>query len=182
MKALSDFFPVLLFFAVYKWQGIYAATATLMAATLAQALWHKARHGRFERMHLVTLALVAVFGGATLALHDETFIKWKPTVINWLFAAAFLATNLIGAKPLLARMMADKIALPATLWPRLNAAWGLFFLAMGALNLWVAFSFDTDTWVNFKLFGMMGLTLLFLIAQGVWMARHIREKAPEEAP
>jgi len=176
MKALFDFFPVLLFFAVYQWQGIYAATAALIAATLAQTLWHRIRHGRFETMHLVTLALVAVFGGATLALHDEAFIKWKPTVINWLFAAAFLGSLFIGDKPLLARMMAGKIALPAHLWPRLNAAWGLFFLGMGALNLWVAFRFPTETWVNFKLFGMMGLTLAFLIAQGVWMARHVQEE------
>ncbi|MDX8402163.1 MAG: septation protein A [Mariprofundaceae bacterium] len=176
MKVLLDFFPVLLFFAVYQWQGIYAATAALMAVTLLQAIWHRVRHGRFETIHLVTLALVAVFGGATLALHDDTFIKWKPTVVNWLFAAAFLATQFIGNKPLIARMMDSKIALPAQVWTRLNAAWSLFFLGMGALNLWVAFRFPTETWVNFKLFGLLGLTFAFVLAQGFWLARHVQEE------
>ncbi len=174
MKMLFDFFPVLVFFAVYKLYDIYAATAALIATSLVQTLAFRLRHGRFERMHVITLALVALLGGATLALHDEAFIKWKPTIVNWLFGAAFLLSQWIGERNLVRRMLADKIELPEAAWTRLNAAWGLFFVAMGCLNLWVAFSFDTETWVNFKLFGLMGLTLAFIVAQGLWLARFVR--------
>lgn len=177
MKFLFDFFPILLFFITYKWQGIYAATAVAIAASFIQVglFWFK--HRRFETMHLVTLALIAVLGGATLYLQDERFIKWKPTLVNWLFAAAFLGSQFIGNKPLAERMMGGSISLPAEIWRRLNGMWLLFFLAMGFANLYVVYNFDTETWVNFKLFGMMGLTLAFVIAQAFYLARHIE---PEE--
>ncbi|RMG93035.1 MAG: septation protein A [Zetaproteobacteria bacterium] len=174
MKMLYDLFPVLLFFVAYKWQDIYTATAVLILASLVQTIVHRLRQGRFETSHLITLALVLVFGGATLLLHDELFIKWKPTVINWLFGIAFLASHWIGNKPIIARMLDTKIDLPETVWRRLNAGWGTFFLVLGALNLYVAFAFDTDTWVNFKLFGLMGLTLLFIIAQSIYLAKHLQ--------
>ncbi len=180
MKMLYDLFPVLLFFAAYKWQNIYTATAVLMLASLAQTIFHRLRHGRFETSHLITLVLVLIFGGATLLLHDELFIKWKPTVINWLFGMAFLGSHWIGGKPLIARMLDARIDLPGIIWRRLNAGWGIFFLVLGALNLYVAFAFDTDTWVNFKLFGLMGLTLLFIIAQSIYLARHLQAEQPTD--
>ncbi|RMH61183.1 MAG: septation protein A [Zetaproteobacteria bacterium] len=173
MKLLSDFLPVLLFFTAYKLYGIYVATAVLIVASLVQTLWHRLHFGRFENNHLITLALVLVFGGATLMLHDELFIKWKPTVINWLFALLFLASRWFGGQSLLERMLGDKIELGQRVWRRLNLAWIAFFIAMGGANLYVAFHFDTDTWVNFKLFGMMGLTFAFIIGQSLYLARHL---------
>lgn len=180
MKILFDFFPVVLFFTAYKMYDIYVATAVLMAASLLQTgLWWM-KHRQFEKMHLITLALVCIFGGATLLLQNEMFIKWKPTVINWLFAAAFVGSHFIGEKVLIKRMMADHIHLPEPVWLKLNLAWSGFFLLMGVLNLIVVYQFDTDTWVNFKMFGMLGLTLVFVIAQSIAISRYIREGAPQE--
>lgn len=174
MKFLFDFFPILLFFAAYKVYGIYAATATAIAATFLQVGVAWLRHRRCERMHLVTLAVIVVFGGATLYLRDPVFIKWKPTVAYWLFALALAASGYIGdGRTLVERMMGQVMSAPAAVWNRLNLAWALFFAALGGINLYVAYQFDEDTWVNFKLFGLMGLTLLFIIAQAVYLARHL---------
>lgn len=174
MKLLFDLFPVLLFFLAYKLYGIYAATAVAIAASFIQVGWFWWRHRRFETMHLVTLGLIAVLGGATLWLHNEDFIKWKPTVVNWLFGAAFLGSQFIGRKTLVERMMSSAIALPAAIWQRLNLGWATFFLLLGGANLYVVHHYDTDTWVNFKLFGMMGLTLAFMVAQAFYLARHVK--------
>ncbi len=175
MKFLFDFFPILLFFIAFKVWDIFIATGVAIAATFVQVglFWWK--HRRFERMHLITLALIVIFGGLTIFLRDETFIKWKPTILNWLFAAAFLLTQVIGKKPLVQRMLETNISLPEAVWSRLNLIWVAFFTLMGAANIYVAYSFDTDTWVNFKLFGMMGLTVLFVIAQAFYLAKHMPE-------
>ncbi len=173
MKMLFDFFPVLLFFAAYKFYDIYIATAVLIAASAVQTFGSRLMTGRFEKAHLITLALVALFGGATLLLHDEIFIKWKPSVINWLFGIVFIGSHFIGKKTIIERMMGGNIELPARLWSRLNLAWAVFFLSLGFLNIYVAFSFDTDTWVNFKMFGLMGLTFAFIIAQSIYLMRHM---------
>lgn len=173
MKLLFDFFPILLFFIAYKLYDIYVATAVLMVAVVVQVGWSWHRHRRVETMYWVTLGLTLVFGGATLLLQDETFIKWKPTLVNWLFALAFLISQYVGPKPILQRMMANNFDLPSPIWVRLNWIWIIFFTAIGAVNLYVAFHFDTNTWVNFKLFGMMGLTILFVIGQGFYLSRHI---------
>ncbi len=175
MKLLFDFFPVILFFAAYKLQGIYVATLVAIVATFVQVGWLWLRHRRVETMHLVTLGLIVVFGGATLYLHDEQFIKWKPTVINWLFGLAFLASQFIGKKPFIQRMMGSNIELPPSVWTRLNLSWALFFLFLGSANLFVVYTFDTDTWVNFKLFGMLGLTLTFVIVQAFFLSRYLPE-------
>jgi len=177
MKFLFDFFPILLFFVAFKVWDIFIATGVAIAATFVQVgvFWWK--HRRFERMHLITLALIVVFGGLTIFLRDETFIKWKPTILNWLFAAAFPLSQVIGKKPLVQRMLETNISLPETVWGRLNLIWVIFFTLMGAVNIYVAYSFDTDTWVNFKLFGMMGLTVLFVIAQAFYLAKHMPESA-----
>jgi intracellular septation protein len=180
MKILFDFFPVLLFFAAYKLYGIYAATITAIVAAVTQVLFFWIKHRRFETMHLVSLVIITVFGGATLFLQDELFIKWKPTVLNVLFAIAFLASQWIGSKPLIERMMGAQITVPANVWCKLNLAWVVFFLLLGVLNLFVVYNFDTDTWVNFKLFGLLGLTVLFVLAQSVYLFRYLPQAEIEE--
>ena len=171
MKFLFDLFPVLLFFVAYKLTNIYVATAVAIAASAVQVGGFWLKHRRFENMHLITLALIVVLGGATLLLQDEMFIKWKPTAVNWLFAVAFFGSQYIGGKPLVRRMMEKSVALPDAIWNRLNLSWAAFFFAVGAVNIYVVYHFDTDTWVNFKLFGIVGLTLVFIIAQAIYMSR-----------
>lgn len=183
MKLLFDFFPILLFFIAYKLWGIYAATAVAIVASVTQVSVHWWRHRRVENMHLVTLALVVVLGGLTLLLQDERFIMWKPTLVNWLFALAFLGSRFFGEKTLVQRMMGSQIVLPRPIWNRLNWSWVVFFLLLGAANVYVAFYYGLDLsaderrdiWVNFKLFGMMGLTFAFVIAQAFYLARHMRD-------
>ena len=175
MKILFDLFPVILFFIVFKLFGIYAATATAIAATVVQIAWTKFRHGKVDTMLWVTFAIIAVFGGATLILHDETFIKWKPTVLYWVFAVALLCSNLIFRKNLIHAMLHEKIALPMHIWNRLNIAWSLFFVVLGVVNLYVAFNYSTAAWVNFKLFGATGMMLVFVLLQGLVMAKYVEE-------
>lgn len=174
MKLLFDFLPIILFFIAYKLADIYVATGVLIGVTLAQLGWTWLRQRRIEKLPLVTAGLVLVLGGATLIFHDPNFVKWKPTVVNWLFAAAFLGSRFIGGKTLLERMMSGQLELPAPVWVKLTFAWTAFFLAMGLANLYVAFTYDENTWVNFKLFGMLGLTLIFVLAQAFYMSRHLK--------
>lgn len=174
MKLLFDFFPVLLFFIAYKFYGIYIATLTAMAASLAQVGFFWLKHRRFELTHVVTLLLILVLGSATLIFHNEMFIKWKPTAIYWVFAIMFGATQFLGNKPLIQRMMEGKIILPTNIWYKLNVSWATFFAFMGAVNLFIAYYFNTDTWVDFKLFGILGSTLVFGIAQSIYMAKYVK--------
>jgi intracellular septation protein len=175
MKFLFDFFPVILFFAAFKLADIYIATATAIAATCVQVAWLRLRGRRVEPMLWASLAIIVVFGGATLALQDETFIKWKPTVLYWLFGAV-LAGALALRRNLIRLMLDGQVQLPEAVWSRLNWSWIAFFALMGALNLYVAYNFSTDSWVNFKLFGGMGLMLLFVLGQAMVLARFIEEK------
>ncbi|MDH5571301.1 MAG: septation protein IspZ [Gammaproteobacteria bacterium] len=217
MKLLFDFFPILLFFIAYKVYGIYAATAVAIIAAIVQnaAFWYK--HRRFEKMHLITLALIILLGGATLIFQDKAFIMWKPSAVNWAFGLAFLLSQFIGDKTLVERMMSHAIQIKRNAWTRLNLSWVIFFLLMGFANLYVAnFYFQADAaliaaahsiididscataqlsqtilelcnqakemeeqWVNFKMFGMMGLTILFVIGQAFYLARHVE---PEASP
>jgi intracellular septation protein len=182
MKLLFDFLPILLFFIAYKLADIYVATGVLIVVTLAQVGWIWLRQRRVEKIPLFTAALVLVLGGATLLLHDPVFVKWKPTVVNWLFAVAFLGSRFIGRKTLLERMMGGQLELPSPVWVKLTLAWAIFFLVMGLANLYVAYTFDENTWVNFKLFGMLGLTLVFVLAQALYMSRHLKaDDAPKES-
>ncbi len=179
MKLLFDLIPVLLFFVAYKIWGIYIATAVAIAATVLQIIWTKYRHGKVDTMLWVTFAIVAILGGATLMLHNENFIKLKPTALYWIFSAILLFSNLLFHKNLMRAMLHEKIALPVHAWNRLNLIWSVFFAALGFINLYVAYSFSTDTWVNFKLFGFTGLMLVFILAQGAWLSRYIDEKKEE---
>jgi intracellular septation protein len=176
MKFLFDIFPVLLFFVAFKIWGIYVATAVAIVATLGQVAWSWLRHRKVDNMLWVSLAIIVVFGGATLWLHDETFIKWKPTVLYWLFGAVLLVSDLVFRKNLIRAMMGKQLTLPDPVWRKLNLSWVLFFVVMGAANLYVAFRYSTDFWVNFKLFGGIGLMLAFVVAQGVMLSRYIEEE------
>lgn len=170
MQLLFDFFPVIAFFIAYKLSDIYVATGVILVAVLVQALVQWLRHRKLSPMMLTSAVLVLIFGGLTLLVHDKTFIQWKPTVVNWLFAVAFLISQFVGGQPLVQRMMGAQISLERSLWTKLNTLWIGFFVAMGAINLYVAYHFDENTWVNFKLFGILGLTLVFVVVQGVWLA------------
>lgn len=176
MKFLFDFFPILLFFVAYKLYDIYVATAVAIAASFVQvgAYWLQTR--RVERMHIIMLIVMVVMGGLTLALQDETFIKWKPTLVNWALAIGFFGSQFIGSKTIVQRMMEAAIQLPAPVWVRLNMAWTIFFVFLGVLNLYVAYNFDTDTWVDFKLFGLTGLSFVFIIAQAFYVGRYAKEQ------
>src|SRR5262245_56240083 len=176
MKFLFDLFPVLLFFAAFKLFDIYIATGVAIAATFLQIGWLKWRGRKVDKMMWITLVIIAVLGGATLALHDETFIKWKPTVLYWLFGAVIAVAELAFRKNLIRAMLSEQVRLPDGVWTRLNWSWAGFFAFMGAVNLYVAYDFSTDTWVNFRLFGGMGLMLLFVLLQAVFLARHVEEK------
>lgn len=172
MKLLFDFFPILLFFIAFKFYGIYYATAVAMIASILQVAGYWIKHRRFETLHIITLVCVIFLGGATLLFHNPLFIKWKPTVIYWAFAVAFFCTHFIGKKPLIQRMMEEKLVLPQGVWHRLNLSWVIFFVVMGCVNIYVAYHFSTNIWVDFKLFGTLGLTFLFVILQAFYMARH----------
>jgi intracellular septation protein len=175
MKLLFDLFPIILFFAAFKLFGIFAATATAIAATVLQIAWTKWRHGKVDTMLWVSFAIIAVFGGATLLLHDETFIKWKPTILYWVFSTTLLFSNLLLGKNLMRSLLHEKLALPSKVWDHVNLAWSLFFAALGVLNLYVAFNYTTDTWVNFKLFGTTGIMLLFVLLQAMALSKYVEE-------
>ena len=182
MKLLYDFFPIMLFFVAYKLYGIYVATATAIVATIAQVGIFWWRHRRVEKMHVITLAIIVLFGGATLVLQDPVFIKWKPTIAYWMFAVVFLGSQFVGDRCIIERMMGHALQTSQSVWTRLNLAWVLFFVAMGFVNLYVAYNYSEDTWVNFKLFGLMGLTLVFVVGQGLVLARYMQdgEQSPKE--
>lgn len=173
MKILFDFLPILLFFIAFKFYGIYVATGVAIAASAAQVIGYWLKYRRVETMSLITLVLIAVLGGATLLLHNELFIKWKPTAINWAFAIVFWGSQYIGSKSLTQRMLDGNISLPTAVWQRLNLSWVGFFAVIGLLNLYVVYNFDTTTWVNFKLFGLMGLTVIFVIVQAIYMGKYV---------
>ncbi|MDR2878156.1 MAG: septation protein A [Chromatiales bacterium] len=179
MKLLFDVFPVLLFFIAFKVSGgdVYVATSVAITAGVLQLIIQWLRVRRLESMQLITLGLLVLLGGATLLLRDEMFIKWKPTVVNWLFAAVFLGSHFIGKRLMMQRALGKSVELPQTIWWRLNVAWGLFFIAMGLINLWVVYNFATESWVNFKLFGILGLTAVFAVAQSFYIMRHAKHDA-----
>lgn len=199
MKLLIDFLPIVIFFVVYKLapelisalepllstdsinllnntQPIILATAVLIPATILQILYARWQTGKIEKMHLVTLTLVVLLGGATVILQNKEFIMWKPTLVNWLFAAAFLGSQLFMKKSFLQRMMEQAVDMPSSSWKKLNYAWVCFFILSGVANLIVAYNFSENTWVNFKLFGMLGLTLAFIIGQSFFLYRYMDQK------
>jgi intracellular septation protein len=205
MKLLLDFLPILLFFATFKyaegrkeWAASFAtehfgflvsggvvavaeapvllATVVVILATLTQVAVMAARGKKVDLMLWVSLGLVVVLGGATIWFHSETFIKWKPTLLYWVMSLSFVISQWVFGKNLLRVLLGPQLRLPDAVWQRLNLAWVGFFAVMGLLNLWVAYSFSTDAWVNFKLFGGIGLMLLFTLAQGLYLSRWLRDE------
>jgi intracellular septation protein len=174
MKLLLDFFPIVLFFVAFKIAGIYVATGVAIVATIAQIAWLRYSTGKVEPMQWVSLGVIVLFGGATIIAQNDTFIKWKPTVLYWLMAGSLAAGQLFFRKNLLKSLMGSQLELPDTAWRVTNWSWIAFFSVMGVVNLWVAYHFDTDTWVNFKLFGGLGLMVLFVLAQAVYLGRYIK--------
>jgi intracellular septation protein len=178
MQLLFDFFPLIAFFVAYKFADIFVATGVLIVAVMVQTTIQWIRHRKVSSMVLISAALVLVFGGLTLWIHDEAFIKWKVSIVNWLFAAGFLISQFVGERPMIQRMLEGNVTLDRPLWIRLNMMWTAFFLALGFINLYVMFNFSTDVWAKFKVFGVIGLTLVFALLQGLWLA----SKMPEDAP
>ncbi|MFT0850656.1 septation protein A [Achromobacter sp. F4_2707] len=181
-KFLFDLFPLILFFIAFRVADIYTATAVAIAAGVLQFAWLKLRGKTIETMHWINLGVIVVFGGATLFFHNDAFIKWKPTVLYWIFGAALLGGKWLFKRNFLQKLMGGQIELPPVAWDRLNFSWAGFFLVCGALNLYVAFSgrFTESQWVNFKVFGLMILMIVFVIGQSLWMARYMKDDS--EAP
>ena len=175
MKLLVDFFPIAIFFIAFKLFDIYTATAVAIGATLLQIAYLKKVHGKVEVMQWVSLGVIVVFGGATLIFHDNTFIKWKPTVLYWLMGISLLTSQLLFKRNLMKVVMGEKLELPEHAWLILLWSWSGFLLLRGSLNLYVAFTYDLNTWVNFKLFGSIGLMILFAILQGMYLSRFVTE-------
>ncbi|QKF51802.1 septation protein A [Pseudomonas graminis] len=195
MKQFIDFIPLILFFIVYKISpqavdvlghsfmvgGIYSATAMLIASSLVVYGVLYVRQGKLEKSQWLTLIACLVFGSLTLAFHSETFLKWKAPVVNWVFALIFAGSHFIGDRLLIQRIMGHALTLPQAVWTKLNIAWIVFFLFCGAANLYVAFTYQ-EFWVDFKVFGSLGMTLLFLVGQGIFLARHIHDADPSTQP
>ncbi|OOF20904.1 MULTISPECIES: septation protein A [Salinivibrio] len=176
MKQLIDFIPLIIFFALYKFYDIYVATGALIIATLIQVALVWALYRKVEKMQIVTAALVAVFGGMTLFFHDDNFIKWKVTIVYVLFAVGLVASELMG-KPLIKNMLSKELDLPDRVWRTINWAWVSFFSVLAGVNIYVAYSMPLDVWVNFKVFGTMILTFLYLIATGIYIYRHMPKES-----
>lgn len=177
MQLLFDFFPIIAFFVAYKLSGdLFIATGVIIVAVIAQTAIQWFRHRKVSSMALISGVLVLIFGGLTLLIHDQAFIQWKVTVVNWLFALGFLASRFFGDKVIIQRMMGEQVQLDTAVWRRLNWAWIGFFTVLGAINLYVMYNFSLDAWVNFKAYGMIGLTVVFALGQGLWLAN----KMPSE--
>lgn len=189
MQILVDFLPIIVFFAVYKGYGalvspddaMFAATGAIMVVMTIQIAIQWLRTRTVNKMLLISGVLVLLFGSITLLLRDALFIQWKPTILNWLFAVAFLASRYIGKATLIERMMSHAIELPGRMWRQLNVMWVVYFLVLGAANIYVVYNFSEAVWVDFKLYGMLGLTLLMVVIQALWIARNLPDPPAEES-
>ena len=203
MKFLLDFFPVVLFFIAYKFfgdippqliepvnslpfvsidpsepkDGIYFATLVIILATIVQNIGHLLIFKKVEKMHIISLGILLIFGSMTLAFKDPLFIKWKVSIFNWVFASVIFGSQYIGKKTLIERMMAHALDVPKKIWTQVNFSWGVFFALVGIVNIYVAYNYSEEFWVDFKLFGVLGMTFIFMIAQGIYLAKHA---IPEE--
>jgi intracellular septation protein len=175
MQLLADFLPIVIFFIAFKLWGVYVATAVAIVISVMQVAYYRYKHGKYEKTQLITLAMIVFFGGATLLLHNELYIKWKVTAVYGVFALILLATQWTQ-NPIMKRLMGSKVDLPMVIWKRVNLSWALFFIILAGLNLYVAYHFSTDTWVNFKLFGLLGFTVVFIVVQTLFLAKHFRPK------
>lgn len=206
MKLILDFLPLFLFFATYKIASVHAqnaatlatqwlgslvmggvvgpcegpvllATVVVMAATLFQVAWMRLNRRKIDLALWISLVIVVVFGGATIWYHSETFIKWKPSVILWVMGMIFLISQTLFQRNILRSTLGEELELPDLVWKRLNFAWVIYFVVMGVLNLWVAYSFSTSAWADFHTFGSTGLSIAFLFGQGIYMSRYQQQEA-----
>jgi len=211
VKLLLDFLPIVLFFATFKyaeahkdWAAAFAtehfgfivsggvvgekeapvllSTLVVIVATALQVIWLKARGKKVDTMLWVSLGLIVVLGGATVWFHNETFIKWKPSVLYWLMALGLWASASLFGKNLLRKMLGEQLKLPELIWVRLNLMWAVFFAVMGVINIYVAYTYSTDSWVNYKLFGGTGLMIVFMIGQGLYVSRHLEDDGSDTTP
>lgn len=180
MKVFFDLFPVILFFIGFKLYDIFVATAIAIGATLVMIIYSKLRHGKVEKMLIINGIIISILGGITLLLHDKTFIMWKPTVLYWLFAITLIVSNLVFKKNLIQQMLGKMLNPPKATWNTLNLVWVAFLVGLGFLNLYVAFNYSEDTWVNFKLFGMTGIMFTFMMLQTYVLRDYIIEPVEEE--
>jgi intracellular septation protein len=180
-KFLFDLFPVILFFIAFKFFGIFTATAVAIAATIAQIIYSKIRHGKIEKMLLVSGAIIGILGGVTLLLHDKTYIMWKPTVLYWVLAATLIISNLFFKKNFIQQMMTKMIDAPTSIWNKLNFAWAIFLVLLGFLNLYVAFNYTENAWVNFKLFGVTAIMFIFIIGQTLVLKKYLIEPVEDKS-
>ncbi|WP_087019791.1 septation protein A [Thaumasiovibrio subtropicus] len=175
MKQLLDFIPLIIFFILYQRYDIYFATGALIVATAVQMLVTWVLYKKVEKMQLATFVMVLIFGGMTILFQDEAFIKWKVTILYAAFALGLWISQLMK-KPLIKSMLGKEIVLEDQAWLRLNRAWAVFFLFCAVLNIYVSYSFSLDTWVNFKVFGLLGLTFMFTLGSGVFLYRHMSKE------
>jgi intracellular septation protein len=173
-KIFLDFLPITIFFIIYKTKDIFAATLALMIATLLQVAYEFITKKKVPMLQVVSLILILIFGSTTILLHDAQLIKWKVTIVSWFFAIAFFVSSYYFKKPILQKLLESNIKMPTATWRRFNNSWGCFFLFQGLVNLFVMYNFSTDIWVDFKLFGMLGMTLVFVIAQGFFFAKYAK--------
>jgi intracellular septation protein len=184
MQMLYEIFPVFLFFLAFKIYGIYVATVVGIVTTFIQVVISRMWMGKWDKKQLITLAIFLVFGGMTLYFHNPIFVKWKPTVVFWIFAAAILITQFFPQKPLMQRLMEnmlqDKANVPNQTWKKLNLIWALFFATLGSINLYIAYYFSNDAWVNFKFYGVTGALFTFSIFQAIYLTRYMVESKIEK--
>lgn len=173
IKQLVEFFPIVLFFIAFKLYDVYVATAVVIVATIVQVAYAWFKYRKVETMQWITLVLVVVMGGLTLVLHDDQFVKWKLSIIEWLFGGAFLGSQFIGKKPFIERMMSSQLTLPATIWKYLNLCWAGFFIGVGFLNVYVMFHYDTNDWVTFKTFVVPSLMAVFIVLQMIFLYKYL---------
>lgn len=181
MRMTLDFILIIAFFVAYHFFGIYVATGAIMAGSAIQVFFHRWHTKEWDTFSVRLAIIVWILGTATLVFHNSIFIKWKPSILYWGLSAAFLSTQYFGKEPTLKKLLGSKIVLPNHAWLQLNLAWGLFFLGLGLLNVYVIYHFTTTQWVYFKVFGCVGLSLIFIIAQGCYMARYIPKETSDES-
>lgn len=182
VQLLFDYLPIVLFFIAFKLYGIYTATGVAIVASFLQVAIYYYSHRKFEKMHIIMFILITLLGGATLLLHQEIFIKWKPTAVYWVLACIFLGSHFIGKKTAIRMLLEGNLDLPDSVWKKLNLGWMSFFILLGVANLFVVYHFDTNTWVNFKLFGTLGLTAIFILLQSFYLTKYCATPIDEPQP
>ena len=174
-KMINDFLPVVVFFIIYKAYDIYYATASLIIITVAQVFYEIIFNKKIPKMQIVVAILVIVFGGATLYFHNDEFIKWKVSIINWLMGIAFIINTYFMKETFIEKLMKNSLSMDIKNWKFLNNLWGIFFIFLGILNIIIAMFCSTDVWVNFKVFGILGLTFLFVIVQSIYISKYMKK-------